>query len=116
MRFLPGARRDASAGRDAAGQRDALDTGIIDNLVGLVMRDQQIGIEADRRARLDQKLFEGDRALRHDAGVLHQQDVTRHQVRTGDPRKLIIGEVPRFDAEDHADRAALHMSRRRSVG
>ena len=76
---------------------------------GLLVRDQKIGVQADRRARLDQELLEGDRALRHDAGVLHHQDVARHQVGTGDPGQLVVGEVPGLDAEDHADRAALHV-------
>ena len=47
--------------------------------------------------------------MRHDAGVLHHQDVARHQMRTGDAGKLVVGKVPGLDAEDHADRAALHM-------
>ena len=109
LRFCPGPRRDAPAGRDAAGQRNALDARIVDDAVRLLVRDQQIGIQPGRRARVDPQLLEGDGALRHDAGVLHQQDVARHQMRTGDPRKLVIGKVPGLDAEDHADRAALHV-------
>ena len=30
-------------------------------------------------------------------------------MRTGDARELVVGKVPGLDAEDHADRAALHM-------
>ncbi len=73
LEVLAGACRDASAGRDAAGQRHALDARVIDDVVRLIVRDQQIGIQTGGRARLDQKLLEGDRALRHDARVLHQQ-------------------------------------------
>ena len=110
LEVLTGARRDAPAGRDAAGQRHALDARIIDQSVRLVVRNQKIGIEPGRRARVDPKLLEGDRALRHASGVLHQQHVAGHQVRTGDPGELVVGEVPGFDAEDHADRAALHVA------
>ncbi len=110
LKVLSSARRDASTGRDAAGQRDALDARVIDDLVGLVMRDQQIGIQADRSARFGQQLLEGDGALRHDARMLYQQNIARHQVRTGDPRKLVIGKIPRLDTEDQTDRAALHMA------
>ena len=42
--------------------------------------------------------------------MLHQQDIARHQVRTGDAGKLVIRKVPGLDAEDHADRTALHMA------
>ena len=48
--------------------------------------------------------------LRHDTSVLHQYYITRHQMRTCDPSKLVVGEVPGLDAEDQADRAALHMA------
>ena len=43
------------------------------------------------------------------AGMLDHQHVAGHQVRPGDARELVVGEVPGLDAEDHADRAALHM-------
>ena len=36
--------------------------------------------------------------------------VAGHQMRTGDPGKLVIGKVPGLHAEDHADRAALHVA------
>ena len=110
LRFLPGPRRDAPAGRDAAGQRDAFDARVVDDAVGLIVRDQQIGIEAGGRPRLDPKFLEGDRALWDDASVFYQHDIARHQMRTGDPRQLVIGEIPGLDAEDHADRAALHVT------
>ena len=103
------ARRDAAARLDASGQRDALDAQVVDHRIGLRVADQQIGIEADRRARLGQHLFERDRALRHDPGMFHHHRIARHQMRAGDAGKLVIGEIPRLDAEDHADRAALHM-------
>ena len=45
LEVLSGPCRDAPAGRDAAGQRHALDARIIDDGVGLIVRDQQIGIE-----------------------------------------------------------------------
>ena len=33
--------------------------------IGLIVRDQKIGVQADRRAGVDPELLEGDRALRH---------------------------------------------------
>ena len=73
------------------------------------MGDQQIGVEAHGRAGVDEQLFEGDGALRHAAGVFDHQGVAGHQMRSGDPGELVVGEVPRLDAEDHPNRAALHM-------
>src|ERR1700685_541485 len=110
LEVLSRARRDAPAGRNAAGQCYAFDTGIVDEFIGLIVRNQKIGIQADRRARVRPKLLEGDRALRHAACMFYQQDVAGHKMRTRDPRELIIGKVPRLDAEDHADGAALHMA------
>ena len=41
--------------------------------------------------------------------MFHHQDIACHQVRTGDTSKLVVGKIPRLHAEDHANRAALHM-------
>ncbi len=110
LEVLAGPGRDAPAGRHAAGEGHTLYPRILDEVVGLLVRDQKIGVEAGGCAGVDPQLLEGDGALRHDACVLHQQDIAGHQVRTGDPGKLVVGEVPGLHAEDHADRAALHVS------
>ena len=110
FQVLSGPRRDASASCDAAGQRHTFDTHIIDDTIRLIVRDQEIGIQSDGRTRVDPQLLEGDGALRHDASVLHQHDVACHQMRTGDPGKLVIGKIPRLHAEDHTNRAALHVA------
>jgi hypothetical protein len=39
--------------------------------------------------------------------MLHQQRIARHQIRSRDTRQLIVGEVPRLDAEEHAQRFIL---------
>jgi hypothetical protein len=69
---LTGARRDAPAGCHAARQCHAFDTGIIDQIFRLIVRNQKIGVEPSRRARVRQKLLKGNRALRHTSGVLDQ--------------------------------------------
>ncbi len=73
------------------------------------MGDEEVGVETGRRAGVEEELLEGDGALRHDAGMLDHQRIAGHQVRTGDAGELIIGEIPRLDAEDHADRARFHV-------
>ena len=55
------------------------------------------------------KFFESRRALRYVTRVLHEERVAGHQLRARNSRELIIGKVPRFDSEKHADRAALHV-------
>ena len=42
-------------------------------LIGLLVRNQQIGVQTRGRARVDPKFLERDRALRHDARMLHHQ-------------------------------------------
>ena len=95
--------------RGAAGQRDPLNSSVVDDEGCLIVRDQQISVQTGRRTRLGPQLLEGDRALGDIWGVLHHQDVARHQVRTGDTRQLVVRKVPWLDTEDHADRAALHV-------
>jgi len=110
LRFLPARARDASSGCNAARERHTFDSRVIDDAVGLIVRNQKIGIQTGGGTRLDQKFLEGNRALRHDTRVFHQYNVARHQVRTGDPGKLVVGKVPGLHTEDHADRAALHVA------
>jgi hypothetical protein len=110
LQILARLARDDPAGRGAAGQRHALDAPVVDDVVGLRMRDQQVGVEAGGRPRVQPQLLEGDGALRHASGMLHHHGVAGHQMGTRDPRQLIIGKIPGFDAEHDADRAALHMA------
>jgi hypothetical protein len=84
LEILTGPGRDALAGGDAASQCDALDPGVVDDARRLIMRDEEIRVQASRSAGIGPELLERDRALRHDASVLHQQSVAGHQVRTGD--------------------------------
>ena len=76
----------------------------------MIVRNQEIGVKPGRRARVRPKLFEGNRALRHASGVLDQQHVAGHQVRTRDAGELVVGKIPGFHAEDHTDWTALHMT------
>jgi hypothetical protein len=40
--------------------------------------------------------------------MLDDQNIARHQVRASDARQLVIGEIPRFHAEQHTQRFALY--------
>src|ERR1035441_6332543 len=95
---------------DAARQRDALDPGIVDHLSDLVMRDQQVGVRTHRSTRFKPQLLKSDGALRNTPCVLHHDDIARHQVGRGKTRELVVGKVPRLDAEQHAERATFDLS------
>jgi hypothetical protein len=73
------------------------------------MRDQQVGVGADWRTRLQPQLLKGDGALRNAPRVLHHHDIARHQVGRGKARELVVGKVPGLDAEEHAERAAFDL-------
>jgi hypothetical protein len=101
--------RDDFSGFHAAGQRHALDAGIVDHAAHLIMRNQKVGVGAGWRPRLQPKLLEGDGALRHALRVLHYDDIARHQIGRREARELVIGKVPGLDAEKHAERAAFNL-------
>ena len=109
FKVLPGPRRDLGTCRCRSGQRHALDAPIVDNGVGLIVGDQQIGIKARRGPGLGPQRLECHGALRHVAGMFDQQNIARHQMRTGHAGQLVIGKVPRLDRKDDPDRAAFHM-------
>jgi len=74
------------------------------------VRDQKIRVQTCGSSRFDPQLLEENRALGHITRVFYHEDVPGHQVGAGDARELIVRKVPRLDAEDHADRTALHVS------
>ena len=71
------------------------------------MGDKQIGVSARWCSCIKPELLEGDGALGDGARVLHQHDIAGHQVRAGESGELIVGEVPRLHAKEHAERAAF---------
>ena len=103
---MPGAGRDGPPRADAACKRHAADARIIDDAACLVMADEQVGVGTRRRTRFLPQPLECERALRHALGVLHQNDIARHQVRPREPRELVVREVPWLHSEEHADRRA----------
>src|ERR1017187_10859457 len=109
LKVLSGSGGNQLSRFDAARQRDALDPGIVDHLSDLVMRDQQVGVHAHRRTRFKPQLLKSDGALRHTPCVLHHDDIALHQVGRGKTRELVVGEVPRLNAEQHAERATFDL-------
>jgi hypothetical protein len=62
------------------------------------------------RTRFLEQPREGQCRLRHVFRVLEQQDVAHHQLRPGYSRNLVVRQIPRLDAEQHADRLDVHCS------
>ena len=94
---------------DAAGQGHALDAWVINDLVALLVRDQQVGVSPCRRTRIEQQFFEGDGALRHTTSVFDNQRIASHQLGPGHAGELVVGEIPGLNAQQHAHRAAFHV-------
>jgi hypothetical protein len=106
-RRIPGARGDSSRSVHATGQRHALDARVVDDRVHLVVGDEKIGVSAHRRAGLAPKSLKGQGALRHAASVFHHHDIAGHQIGRGKTRELVVGKIPRLDAEENAERTAF---------
>ena len=90
----------------AAGHRDAVHTPIGDDLGGLIVGQTDIDVRADGEARIGVDL--GDRGGRLGAlrRMLEQDGVADRQVRRREARDLVVREVPRHDAQKHAQRRA----------
>src|ERR1700722_11750228 len=107
LQVLSRSPSNALAGFHAACQCHTFDPRVVDHAVHLIVRDQQVGISAECRTCLHPQLLKRDGALRNAACMFHHNDITRHQVGRGKARKLVVGKVPRLDAEEHAERAAF---------
>src|SRR5208282_6628689 len=86
----------------AAGQRNPSDPAISDDLRRLFVTYEDVGPRPHRSAGIEKELFESLRALRHIRRMLADDGVTQHEIRSGDPRQLVVRVVPRLDAEKHA--------------
>lgn len=74
-----------------------------DDVGDLVVRREDIHVRALRKAGVAIDLFDGERGLRADLGVLEHDGVAEDEVRGREAGDLIVGIVPRHDAEDDAD-------------
>src|ERR1700730_10857168 len=70
----------------------------------LFIGDEDVGVRPLRSTSFEEQLLERQRALRNVRRMLHDQRVAEHEIGAGDACELIVGEVPRLDAEEHAQR------------
>ena len=108
LRCLPGERRDRGACALAARHRDATDARVRDDGRRLLVGGEEVDVRVGGQARVAEDLLHRQGRLRALRGVLEQDRVPHHEVRTGEPRDLVVGVVPRHDAQQRADRGLPH--------
>ena len=109
LEVLSGERADRSAGSFGAGQRNALQLRAGDHRRHLLAGGEHVLIHPGGSARGVDDLGDPQRLLRAVAGVFEQDRVAQQQVRRHEPSGLIVGEVPRHDAQQRPDRSGSHQ-------
>src|SRR4051812_40943734 len=107
LQVAPGDLGDARAGLLTAGQRDALDVRVGDDLLDVGDAKEDVGVDALGGAGVAEQLLQRERALRVQLGVLEQDGVAQNQVGSGHTDHLVEGVVPRLDRQDDAERLVL---------
>ena len=114
LQVAAGDLRHGRAGALGAGERDALNAGIGDHVGDLLVGGEDVHVGAVRGAGVGEDLLHGQRGLGALRGVLEQDRVAVHQVRRGEAGDLVVGEVPRHDAQQHTH--ALLADQRGAAG
>ena len=111
LQVAPGDLGDGSAGALGAGQRDAPDPRILDRLLDLVVRGEDRLVGAVGEAGVGHHRL--DRLCRLGALMrrLQQDRVADHEIRAGEACHLVVGEVPRHDPDQRADRRLADQGR-----
>ena len=116
LRLRPAISATAAARSLRARQRHAAQARVGDHRLDLLVGGVDVDVRVRREAGLLEDLLHRRRRLGALRRVLEQDRVADHQVRAGEARHLVVGVVPRHDAEQHAHRAAAHEGRALSVG
>jgi hypothetical protein len=104
LQRLAGLRSNGGTCILRAGERHPMYARIIDDHLGLRAGGIEIREGAIGQARLLHQLVEGCGALRYVGSMLQKQGVAGGQLRREDAGDLIIGEIPRLDGEQDAER------------
>ena len=92
----------------AARQRDTANPEIVDQGANLFDTAKQVRVDALWRTGLFKQSGEGQRTLRHRRRMFEHHDVARDKLRAGHSGKLVIGEIPGLDRNQHADQLDDH--------
>ena len=102
---------DGGAGALGAGERDALHARVGDDRLDLLVRGVDVHVGALGEAGVEEDLLDRGGRLGALLGVLQQDRVADDEVRAGEAGDLVVREVPRHDAEQHAERRAADEGR-----
>ena len=106
FRLRPGDLGDGGAGALRPGERDTLHPRVGDRVGDLLVRRVHVDVGALREPGVGEDLLDRRRRFRALRRMLEHDRVAQRQVRAGEARHLVVGVVPRHDAEQHADRSA----------
>src|SRR5580658_6794278 len=109
LKILSGTRSDRFACSLGASEGDTLDARVIDQQSRLVIGQEKVCVDTLREASILKNLLESNCALRHPWCVLKKHDISGHKVRSNKPSKLIVGIVPRLNAEEHSNGGEFQM-------
>ena len=74
---------------------------MLEDVFDVADTEKQVGVDPGWRSSVAEESFEGKCGLRTTLGVLHQEGVPGKELRGRDPHRLVQGEVPGFDGEQH---------------
>ena len=99
---------DGGAGPLGAGDRDADHARVGDDVGRLLVGGEEVDVGVGRQAGVGEDRVDREGRLGALRGVLEQDRVADHQVGRGEAGHLVVGEVPRHDPEQRADRLLAH--------
>src|SRR5580658_1659314 len=109
LKILSGTRSDRFACSLGASEGDTLDARVIDQQSRLVIGQEEVCVDALREASILKNLLESDCTLWHPWRVLKEHDISGHKVRPDKPSQLIVGIVPRLNAEEYSNGGEFQM-------
>ncbi len=111
LEISPGDLRNRRAGALGPGQRHPPDARVGDHPLDLLVRRIDVDVRICRETGLVEDLLDRRRRLRALWGMLEEDRVADHQIRTREPRHLVVRIVPRHDPQQHALRATAYERR-----
>ena len=114
LRLRPATSATAAPARSLPVTDTPDDPRVGDHVRDLVVGGEHVDVGVFRQAGVVEDLLHRQRRLRALRCVLQNDRVADHQVRGREPGDLVVGEVPRHDAEQRADR--LLADQRRAPG
>ena len=90
------------------GERNALHSWVFNQLRNLIMRGKDIRVGPCGQPSFIQNVLDLLGGTGTNLGVFDEHHIARHQCRCRKTRDLVVGKVPRHDAQNHAERDFAH--------